>query len=59
MGEDRLFWAYANLVFEGLVVFVLPLAFAVRELILLRRDKAATAAAAAPPAKDADREGGG
>jgi hypothetical protein len=41
MPDDRLFWAYANLVFEGLVVFVLPLAFAVRELILLRRDKTA------------------
>ncbi len=47
MAEDRLFWAYANLVFEGLVVFVLPLAFAVRELVLLRRDKAAREAAAA------------
>jgi hypothetical protein len=41
MAEDRLFWAYANLIFEGIVVFVLPLAFAVRELVLLRRDKAA------------------
>lgn len=42
MPEDRMFWAYANLIFEGLVVFILPLAFAIRELILLRRDKAAT-----------------
>jgi hypothetical protein len=41
MLEDQIFWAYANIVFEGLVVFVLPLAFAVRELILLQRDRAA------------------
>jgi hypothetical protein len=43
MPDDRLFWAYANLIFEGFVVFILPLAFAVRELILLRREKATEA----------------
>lgn len=42
MAEDRLFWAYASILFEGFVVFILPLAFAVRELVLLRRDKAAS-----------------
>ena len=42
-GGGRLLWAYANLLFEALVVFVLPLAFAVRELILLRRDERASA----------------
>jgi NADH:ubiquinone oxidoreductase subunit 3 (subunit A) len=31
------FWGYANIVFDLLVVFILPLAFAIRELILLRR----------------------
>jgi hypothetical protein len=39
MGDDRLFWAYANLVFEALVVFILPLAFAAYELARLRRDR--------------------
>jgi hypothetical protein len=34
-----LFWAYANLAFETFVVFILPLAFAVRELVLLRQDR--------------------
>jgi len=33
------FWGYANIVFDVLIVFILPLAFAVRELILLRRDR--------------------
>lgn len=42
-------WAYANLAFEALVVFVLPLAFATRELVLLRRDGAPPAR---PPAGD-------
>jgi hypothetical protein len=39
-----MFWAYANLLFEALAVFILPLAFAVRELVLLRRDERASAA---------------
>lgn len=43
MTEDRLFWFYAGLIFEGLVVFILPLAFAVRELIVLRRERAGKA----------------
>ena len=38
-----MFWAYANILFEGFVVFILPLAFAVRELVLLRREKVAAA----------------
>ena len=42
MPEDRIFWAYANLLFEALVVFILPLGFAVRELVLLRRDERAS-----------------
>ena len=33
------FWGYANIVFDVLIVFILPLAFAMRELILLRRDR--------------------
>jgi len=33
------FWGYANIVFDVLIVFILPLAFAVCELILLRRDR--------------------
>ena len=39
MTGGSLFWAYANLAFEALVVFILPLGFAVRELVLLRRDR--------------------
>ena len=35
------FWGYANIAFDFLVMFVLPLAFAIRELILLRRDRQA------------------
>lgn len=31
------FWGYASILFDFLVVFILPLAFAVRELVLLRR----------------------
>jgi hypothetical protein len=42
--EEKMFWAYANILFEGFVVFILPLAFAVRELVLLRRDKEVAAA---------------
>lgn len=38
MSDGPLFWAYANLAFEAVVVFILPLAFAARELVLLRRD---------------------
>lgn len=52
MFEDKLFWAYANIIFEGLIVFILPIAFAVRELILLRRDDKAAATTTPPP--DAD-----
>jgi hypothetical protein len=40
MNENQLFWAYTNILFEAFVVFILPLAFAIRELILLRRDGA-------------------
>jgi hypothetical protein len=43
MTGNPLFWAYANVAFEALVVFILPLGFAVRELILLRRDERASA----------------
>ena len=35
------FWGYANIAFDFLVMFILPLAFAIRELILLRRDRQA------------------
>ncbi len=38
MTGGSLFWAYASLVFEALIVFILPLGFAARELILLRWD---------------------
>jgi hypothetical protein len=53
---DKTFWAYANIIFEGLIVFVIPLGFAVRELVLLRRDARGrvpppgAAAEPAPPA---------
>jgi hypothetical protein len=32
-----LFWGYANLAFDFLLIFIFPLAVAVRELVLLRR----------------------
>jgi hypothetical protein len=35
------FWGYASIVFDVLIVFILPLALAGRELILLRRDREA------------------
>jgi hypothetical protein len=31
------FWGYAGILFDCLIAFVIPLAFAVRELVLLRR----------------------
>jgi hypothetical protein len=37
MTGGHLFWGYANIAFDFLVIFLVPLAFAVRELILLRR----------------------
>ena len=33
----HLFWGYANIAFDILIIFIVPLALALRELILLRR----------------------
>jgi hypothetical protein len=49
MAEDRIFRAYANLLFEALVVFILPLGFAARELLLLRREQRRAEPPRAPP----------
>ena len=31
------FWGYASILFDFLIIFIIPLGFAVRELILLNR----------------------
>lgn len=31
------FWGYANILFDFLLIFIIPLGFAIRELVLLRR----------------------
>jgi hypothetical protein len=31
------FWGYASILFDFLLIFIIPLAFAIRELVLLRR----------------------
>jgi hypothetical protein len=33
----RPFWGYAGILYDFLLIFLLPLAFAIRELVLLRR----------------------
>jgi hypothetical protein len=42
--------AWASIVFEFLLIFALPLGFAIRELVLLRREDTARAAGLEPPA---------
>ena len=32
------FWGYAGILFDVLILFAAPLGFAIRELVLLRRD---------------------
>jgi hypothetical protein len=46
---SHLFWGYANIAFDVLVVFILPLAFALRELVLLRRERRADPRSPAEP----------
>jgi hypothetical protein len=37
----HIFWGYANIAFDFALIFLIPLAFAVRELVLLRRQDSA------------------
>ena len=32
-----MFWGYANILFDFLLIFIIPLGVAIRELVLLRR----------------------
>jgi hypothetical protein len=34
---SHMFWGYANILFDFLVMFIIPLGVAIRELVLLRR----------------------
>ena len=34
----QLFWGYASILYDFLLIFIIPLAFAIRELVLLRRE---------------------